>query len=231
MQIKVYSVIECTLKIYDINKFLVFEYRNKSLLHYRKCIKIYDISKLFLVTSCFSLWEFMYHWFIYVLAKKAFRLCALLIVRWGDQVDYATGHHHIIGVHATEKLLCLIVATVFEWTHYAIQFVACCTYVQLNRWCCKTRGTVIIVCKLYDTWHACLLRRSGSGPTSAGLKFLVDRNSWNVNEKTQNCEADTEEASWLLTLFLHSLGFYFSSVIMNQISSAKFCIFKCMATW
>jgi len=79
--------------------------------------------------------------------------------------------------------------------------------------------------------HACLLRRSGFGPTSVGLKFFVDRNSWNVNEKTQNCEADAEEASWLLTLCLHSLGSYFSSVIKNQISSAKFCMFKCMATW
>ena len=44
-----------------------------------------------------------------------------------------------------------------------------------------------------------------------GLRFLVDSNSWNVNEKPQNCEADAQEywASWLLTMSLDGLACVF----------------------
>jgi len=44
-----------------------------------------------------------------------------------------------------------------------------------------------------------------------GLTFLANSNSWNANGKLHNCEADAQEywASWLLTMFLHSLAYVF----------------------
>jgi len=41
---------------------------------------------------------------------KAFHLCAVLIVHWGKPVYYKAGSYFI---------------SVFAWTHFAIQFVAC----------------------------------------------------------------------------------------------------------
>jgi len=54
-------------------------------------------------------------------------------------------------------------------------------------------------------------KEAALGQPRLGLRFLADSNSWNVNGKTQNCEADAHEysAGWLLTVFLHGLVYFF----------------------
>jgi len=48
-----------------------------------------------------------------------------------------------------------------------------------------------------------------------GVRFLTDSNNWNVNGKSQNCEADAQQhwASWFLTMLLHSQAYFFQLVI------------------
>jgi len=54
-------------------------------------------------------------------------------------------------------------------------------------------------------------KEAALGLPQLSLRFLADSNSWNVNGKPQNCETDPQEyrASWLLTMFLHSLAYIF----------------------
>jgi len=66
--------------------FLVTECVNNSLLCHKKT-HTYKINKLFPVTTCFSVWELMSNWLTWRFwQKKAFHLCALLIVHWGNRV-------------------------------------------------------------------------------------------------------------------------------------------------
>jgi len=55
-------------------------------------------------------------------------------------------------------------------------------------------------------------KETASGLPQLGLRFLDDSNSWNINGKPQNSEADAMEywESWFLTIFLHSLAYTYT---------------------
>jgi len=123
--IKVYYVIENTLSIYKINK-------------------------LFLVISRFLfviVVEYLTN--LKVWAKKAFHLCALLIVHCGNRVCCRAPASYQASAN---KLLFLNLTAVFGWTHFAIQFVVFCIYVQY--WADNIVSlTAYSLYKYYDTCH------------------------------------------------------------------------------
>jgi len=68
--------------------------------------------------------------------------------------------------------------------------------------------------------HLCLLRRKKLQVLpQLGVRLLADSNTRNVNVKTQKCEADAQEyrASWLLTMFLYILAYFFQPVFKYKI--------------
>jgi len=82
---------------------------------------IYKISNLFLVTSCFSLWELLINWLAWMFGqRKAFHLFDFLIVRWSNRIccrvstSYYSNRVHARQVH---KSFFSIFTAVFGWTY------------------------------------------------------------------------------------------------------------------
>ena len=79
--------------------------------------------------------------------------------------------------------------------------------------------------------HIYAFRQVGLGLTQLCLGFLVESNSWIVNGKHENCEADAKEYwnIWFLTNVLEQSSISsFRCAIKNQMSSNNLSNFKCL---
>jgi len=64
------------------------------------------------------------------------------------------------------------------------------------------------------------------------VRFLSGSNSWIVKgTPNQRTVKQMLNVLSLLAMFLHSSGVHFFSLVLDQISSTKFSIFRSMATW
>ena len=141
-----------------------------------------------------------------------------------EEIEYTAGHIlHISRVHArqVQKTFCF---------SYSV-----CMNTFFRTVCCILPTCVVKQAILWDSWHGHSINntiyeimspilyhtqvfRGGSGyrPTSVRCEvhWWQQQLKCEWNAKPQNCEADAQEywASWLLTMFLHSLAYFFQLI-------------------
>jgi len=106
--------------------FFIIECTNQSLLCRRKRIKI---NKLFVVTSCFSKWEFMSSWLTWKYGQEKGMSFTCFINYTLQKSSMLQGTYFILVkfmLGKYRKAVFFILSTVFGWTHFA---KVCCMYV------------------------------------------------------------------------------------------------------